>query len=89
MTSVSFLVFLNRMLSRKFRSQFCRLKYVPRPKMRVCVLGDQQHMDEANANSIPCMDVEGLKKFQKNKKIIKKFGTRPQSQAEFSRFQLI
>jgi large subunit ribosomal protein L10Ae len=49
-----------------------RLKYIPRPKMRVCVLGDQQHMDEANANSIPCMDSEALKKLNKNKKLIKK-----------------
>lgn len=48
-----------------------RLKYIPKPKMKVCVLGDQQHMDEASANSIPCMDVEALKKLNKNKKLIK------------------
>jgi len=49
-----------------------RLKNIPRPQMKVCVLGDQQHMDEANANSIPSMDVEALKKLNKNKKLIKK-----------------
>jgi len=49
-----------------------RLKYVPRPQMKVCVLGDQQHIDEANANSIASMDVEALKKLNKNKKLIKK-----------------
>lgn len=42
--------------------------------MSVCVLGDQQHIDEANANGIPCMDVEALKKLNKNKKLIKKLG---------------
>jgi len=49
-----------------------RLKSVPRPAMKVCVLGDQQHMDEATANNIPCMDAEALKKLNKNKKLIKK-----------------
>jgi len=49
-----------------------RLKSIPRPKMTVCVLGDQQHCDEANANDIPCMDAEALKKLNKNKKLVKK-----------------
>jgi len=48
-----------------------RLKYLPRPHMKVCILGDEQHCDEANANKIPCMDVEALKKLNKNKKLIK------------------
>ncbi|KAJ8976503.1 hypothetical protein NQ317_018447 [Molorchus minor] len=33
-----------------------KLKHIPRPKMQVCVLGDQQHCDEAKANSVPYMD---------------------------------
>ncbi|KAK0420238.1 hypothetical protein QR680_014578 [Steinernema hermaphroditum] len=49
-----------------------RLKNVPRPSMKVCVLGDQQHCDEANANGIPCMNADDLKKLNKNKKLIKK-----------------
>jgi len=49
-----------------------RLKNVPRPQMKVCILGDQQHIDEASANNIPSMDVEALKKLNKNKKLIKK-----------------
>ena len=53
---------------------FCRLKSIPRPKMNVCVLGDQQHCDEAEANNIPCMDAEALKKLNKNKKLVKKLG---------------
>lgn len=40
--------------------------------MQVCVLGDQQHCDEAKANNIPYMDVEALKKLNKNKKLVKK-----------------
>lgn len=52
--------------------QVFRLKNVPRPKMKVCILGDQQHCDEANANNIPCMNAEDLKKLNKNKKLIKK-----------------
>lgn len=51
-----------------------RLKSIPRPKMNVCVLGDQQHCDEATANNIPCMDAEALKKLNKNKKLVKKLG---------------
>nr|ABR23359.1 60S ribosomal protein L10A [Ornithodoros parkeri] len=49
-----------------------KLKHIPRPKFQVCVLGDQQHCDEAKANDIPCMDAEALKKLNKNKKLVKK-----------------
>jgi large subunit ribosomal protein L10Ae len=40
--------------------------------MKVCILGDQQHCDEAKANDIPFMDAEALKKLNKNKKLVKK-----------------
>lgn len=40
----------------------------------MCVLGDASHCDEAKANSISCMDVEALKKFNKDKKLVKKLG---------------
>uniref|UniRef100_T1GDV6 Large ribosomal subunit protein uL1 n=1 Tax=Megaselia scalaris TaxID=36166 RepID=T1GDV6_MEGSC len=40
--------------------------------MKVCILGDQQHCDEAKQNNIECMDAEALKKLNKNKKLIKK-----------------
>merc|ERR1712170_131828 len=49
-----------------------KLKHIPRPKLRICILGDQQHCDEAKANNIPSMDVEALKKLNKNKKLVKK-----------------
>lgn len=40
--------------------------------MQVCILGDQQHCDEAKANEVPFMDAEALKKLNKNKKLVKK-----------------
>uniref|UniRef100_A0A8C3EYD1 Ribosomal protein n=1 Tax=Corvus moneduloides TaxID=1196302 RepID=A0A8C3EYD1_CORMO len=51
-----------------------RLKSTPRPKFSVCLLGDQQHCDEAKAVDIPHMDIEALKKLNKNKKLVKKLG---------------
>lgn len=48
-----------------------RLKNIPRPRFRVCILGDQQHCDEAAANNLPSMDAEALKKLNKNKKLVK------------------
>ena len=52
----------------------CRLRNIPRPKMKVCILGDASHCDEAKANGFPCMDVEALKKLNKDKKLVKKLG---------------
>ncbi|KAH8286901.1 hypothetical protein KR018_007720, partial [Drosophila ironensis] len=49
-----------------------KLKHIPRPKMKVCILGDQQHCDEAKANNVEFMDAEALKKLNKNKKLVKK-----------------
>merc|ERR1712083_998919 len=42
-----------------------KLRNIPKPKMKVCVLGDQMHCDEANAQDIPCMSAEDLKKLAK------------------------
>ena len=53
---------------------YCRLRHIPRPKLKVCVLGDASHCDEAKASGIPCMDVEALKKLNKDKKLVKKLG---------------
>ena len=49
-----------------------RLKSTPCPKLSVCVLGDQQHCDEAKAVDISHMDIEVLKKLSKNKKLVQK-----------------
>merc|ERR1711950_28478 len=53
-------------------SDTVKLKHVPRPKFKVCVLGDQQHCDEAKSKGIACMSADDLKKLNKNKKEVKK-----------------
>ena len=50
---------------------FQRLKYVPRKKFRVCVLGDQAHCDEAKEKGLPSMSADDLKKLNKDKKKVK------------------
>ncbi|KAI7991179.1 60S ribosomal protein L10a [Camellia lanceoleosa] len=40
--------------------------------MKVCMLGDAQHVEEAEKIGLEYMDVEGLKKLNKNKKLVKK-----------------
>jgi len=49
-----------------------KLPVVPRPNMKVCVLGDQKHCDEAKELGFPFMSVEDLKKLNKNKTLVKK-----------------
>merc|ERR1711942_539697 len=49
-----------------------KLRHVPRPKMKVCILGDQVHCDQAKANDLPNMDIDALKKLNKDKKLVKK-----------------
>ncbi|XP_065837516.1 large ribosomal subunit protein uL1-like [Oscarella lobularis] len=49
-----------------------KLKHIPRPKISVCIFGDQQHCDEAKANNFPFMTVDDLKKLNKNKKAVRK-----------------
>uniref|UniRef100_A0A4W5PKL8 Ribosomal protein L10a n=1 Tax=Hucho hucho TaxID=62062 RepID=A0A4W5PKL8_9TELE len=45
---------------------------LPRPKLSVCILGDQQHCDGAKAADLPHMDIEAQKKLNKNTKLVKK-----------------
>ncbi|EFJ31249.1 hypothetical protein SELMODRAFT_230302 [Selaginella moellendorffii] len=49
-----------------------KLPHIARPKMRVCMLGDAQHVGEAEKIGLDYMDLEGLKKMNKNKKLVKK-----------------
>jgi len=49
-----------------------KLPYLPRPRMRFCLLGDAAHCDEAKKIGLDCMDVDALKKLKKNKKLVKK-----------------
>jgi len=49
-----------------------KLPVMPRPKLKLCVLGDAKHCEEATGIGVDHMDVEALKKLNKNKKLIKK-----------------
>merc|ERR1711981_91806 len=49
-----------------------KLPHVPRPRMKVCILGDAGQCDQAQASNIPFKSVEDLKKLNKNKKLVKK-----------------
>ncbi len=46
---------------------------VPKPNSTVCVLGSQKHCDKADQLGVDKMTIDDLKKFNKNKKLIKKF----------------
>uniref|UniRef100_A0A7S0G779 Ribosomal protein n=1 Tax=Rhodosorus marinus TaxID=101924 RepID=A0A7S0G779_9RHOD len=50
-----------------------KLPHVPRPRLKVAVLGDAQHVTEAQALNVDVYDVDALKKFNKAKKPIKNF----------------
>eukprot|EP00922_Rhytidocystis_sp_ex-Travisia-forbesii_P009482 GHVS01013837.1.p1 GENE.GHVS01013837.1~~GHVS01013837.1.p1 ORF type:complete len:218 (+),score=18.60 GHVS01013837.1:81-734(+) len=53
-----------------------RLPHLPRPRMQVCVLGDQVHCEQAQNAGVDFMDVEQLKKLNKNKKLVKKLANK-------------
>merc|ERR1712083_1104767 len=48
-----------------------KLKHIPRDNFTVCILGDQQHCDEAASLGIPSMSAEDNKKV---KKLARKYG---------------
>jgi large subunit ribosomal protein L10Ae len=49
-----------------------RLPHTPRPSLKVCVLGDEVHCDQAKELGIDFRSAEDLKKLNKGKKEIKK-----------------
>merc|ERR1712157_43556 len=49
-----------------------KLPHVPRPRMKVCILGDAVHCEQAQRAGMPFKSVEDLKKLNKNKKLVKK-----------------
>ena len=49
-----------------------KLPNVPKPKMKICILADAAHIDQAKAIGLQYMSVDDLKKLNKNKKLIKK-----------------
>lgn len=57
---------------KRFSGTF-KLPVIPRPNSSVCVLGNQKHCEKADQLGIDKMTVDDLKKFNKNKKLIKKF----------------
>lgn len=48
------------------------LPHVARPRMSVCIIGDAYHYEQAAKHDIPKMNIEDLKKLNKNKKLVKK-----------------
>jgi len=44
-----------------------KLPHVPRPNMKICVIGYAVHIEEAQKLGLATMSVDGLKKFNKNK----------------------
>jgi large subunit ribosomal protein L10Ae len=63
---------------KRFSGTF-KLPTVPRPNMRICVLGSAVHCEEAERVGIEFKTVDDLKKFNKNKKQIKKFAKKYQA----------
>lgn len=55
-----------------------RLPYLCKTNVKCCVIGDVQHMEEAAGLGIDCIDLDGLKKFNKDKKEIKKWAKKYQ-----------
>lgn len=49
-----------------------KLPYIPRPRLKVCVLGDVKHCEQAGSIQIDSRSVDDLKKLNKNKKLVKK-----------------
>jgi large subunit ribosomal protein L10Ae len=56
---------------KRFSGTF-RLPTIPRPKISCCVLGSAAHCEQAERIGVDKMDVEDLKKLNKNKKLVKK-----------------
>lgn len=50
-----------------------KLPTCPRPNMRVCVLANAVHSEQCTHDETPFRDVEALKAFNKNAKMVKKF----------------
>lgn len=49
-----------------------RLPNIPRPRMTVCILGDESHCDMAKGLGLEFRTIDDLKKLNKNKKEVKK-----------------
>jgi len=56
-----------------------KLATVTKANFKVCILGDQQHIDEAKKLGLDNMSLDDLKKINKNKKIVKKLAKKYQA----------
>ena len=53
-----------------------RLPNIPRPKMKICLIADAKHQEEAKGlgdADLEVVDLDSLKKFNKDKKLIKRW----------------
>merc|ERR1712196_94649 len=57
---------------KRFSGTF-KLPVVPRPNLKCCIIGNAVHCEEAERIGVDKMSVDDLKKFNKNKKVVKKF----------------
>ena len=57
---------------KRFSGTF-KLPVIPKVNSSVCVLGSQKHCEKAEQIGVDKMTIDDLKKFNKNKKVIKKF----------------
>ena len=48
-----------------------KLPNAPKPNLSIAIIGTAAHFMQCKKDNIPCIDVEGLKKFNKDKKLIK------------------
>lgn len=55
---------------KRFSGTF-KLPVIPRPNLKCCVLGNAAHCEQADRIGVDHMDVEALKKLNKNKKLVK------------------
>ena len=53
-----------------------KLPHIPRPKLRICILGDAFHCEKAAGLGLDFKNADGLKAFNKNKKLVKKFAAK-------------
>jgi large subunit ribosomal protein L10Ae len=60
---------------KRFSGTF-QLPTVPRPNLKVCVLGSAAHCEQADRINVDKMSVDDLKKLNKNKKLVKKLAKR-------------
>jgi len=60
---------------KRFNGSF-KLPHVPRPNYKVCVLANATHEEECKAEGIEYMNVDMLKKLNKDKKLVKKLAAK-------------